>query len=171
MLIDVELDQFECAVDGELTDDREPGHEHSGRDEDAIVGASRDERREIVPPRSEHFDDAKELEDLEVVDRRLAVRAALRAELAVEIREERRAGTDRPALAGSRLVAGLGGVDPLLHPLSDSSDELGRDRAQVSHDARLEHGVLLRRGEALQFFGGPDLVAHTSRLSTRRRTE
>jgi hypothetical protein len=65
-----------------------------------------DERREIVPAGGEHLDESKELEDLEVVDARLAIRAALRAELSVDVLEERRGRADRPAPAGH----GLGGA-------------------------------------------------------------
>ena len=98
--VHVELDELDRVVGDELPDDREPRDQNAGGDQDPIVGASGDERWELVEGGGEDFDDAEELEDLEVVGRRFAIGSALCRELAVEVFEERLVCADCSAFAG-----------------------------------------------------------------------
>jgi hypothetical protein len=98
--VEIELDQLDGAVGCELSDYREPRHEKAGCDQDPIVLAARNDGRELLEPRRKNLDDAKKLEDLEIVRGGFTIRASLRSELTVEVLEERWGRTNR--LAGAR---------------------------------------------------------------------
>ena len=61
--VDVELHQFDRAVSGELTEHRKSCDDDTRADDDAVVGATRDELRKDVQFGSEGLDDAKQVED------------------------------------------------------------------------------------------------------------
>lgn len=105
MAVDVELNELDRSVGRKLSDHGESGDENSRADEQPVVGPSGGQLGQLVPVSGEVLDYPKELEDLEVVRRRLAVRAALRTELVVEILEERGGGSD-----DATAVTGTGSV-------------------------------------------------------------
>jgi hypothetical protein len=86
--VDVQLHEFNGAVGSELTDHREPRHEHADSDQDSIVVASGDQPRQIVEPDSEALHDPQQFEHLEVVCRGLALRTPLGGKLSIEVDEE-----------------------------------------------------------------------------------
>lgn len=86
--VDLERHQLNCPVSAQLTDDGVRTHEHSRRDQDAVVAPPRNELGQIIEARREAFDDLQQLERLEVVCRRLAARSTFTVELAIKVLEE-----------------------------------------------------------------------------------
>ena len=95
---EAESDEFDRTVGSQLASDGEARDEKASGDHDAVVGASRDELGQRVPPHGELLDDSKQFVHLEVVDRRLTVRTTLGGELAIQVLEELLRGADRPAV-------------------------------------------------------------------------
>jgi hypothetical protein len=85
------------AVGSELTDDGESRHEHADGDQDLVVVAVSEEPWQVIETDSEAFHDAEQLEHLEVVRRRFARRTAFGGQLSIEVLEEPRRRSDRPA--------------------------------------------------------------------------
>ena len=86
--VDLERHQLNCPVPAQLTDDGVRTHEHSRRDQDAVVAPPKNELGQIIEARREAFDDLQQLKRLEVVCRRLAVRSTFTVELAIKVLEE-----------------------------------------------------------------------------------
>lgn len=101
--VEIELDEFDCPVWSQLTDDGEAGNENARGDEDSIVGPARDQFGKLIEAGGESLDDSKQLESLEVVRRRFTVRTALRSELPVEVLEEARYGANGPPFVAQDL--------------------------------------------------------------------
>ena len=98
--VDVQLYEFDCTVLRELADDGQGRHQSARGDEDAVVGTARDQFGKIIEPGGEALDDPQQFEHLEVAGGRLAVRAALRPKLTIEVVEDARGGTNgAPTLA------------------------------------------------------------------------
>lgn len=85
-----ELDRAVCC---ELANHGEPGKKGSGYHQDSLVVTLCDQPRQVIELDREAIDDPNQLEHLEIVCRRFAVRPALGSQLAVEVLEEPRRRT------------------------------------------------------------------------------
>ena len=85
-----ELDRAICC---ELANHGEPGKKGSGHHQDSVVVTLGNQPRQVIELNCEAIDDPDQLEHLEIVRRRFAVRFALGSQLAVEVLEEPRRRT------------------------------------------------------------------------------
>ena len=89
------MHEFDCTICCELADDGETRHEGRRHHQDPVVVTLQDQPRQVVELDREAIDDPDQLEHLEVIRRRFAVRSAFGTELAVEVfKEPRRRAND-----------------------------------------------------------------------------
>jgi hypothetical protein len=92
--VEVELNELDRAICCELANHGEPGKKSSGHHQDSVVVTLCDQPRQVIELDCEAIDDPNQLEHLEIVRRRFAVRSPLGSQLAVEVLEEPRRRTN-----------------------------------------------------------------------------
>ena len=157
-----ELDGTIC---GELTDDGETRHKGPIHHQDPVVVTPRDQARQVIELDREAIDDSDQLEHLEVVRRRFAVRPTFGTELAIKVVKKPRSRANDASGFSLLLGCRLGLLDVLLEPKAHPRQELGRDLVQIGDDTCFEVRLLLGWAHLLEFGGSHDISGHFVILS------